>query len=203
MFRTDDYEKPVMILGIESSCDETAAAIVEDGARVLSNVVASQMSVHGKYDGIVFHAGTTRDPDGVLRTAGGRVLSVTALADTVAAALAALLVTAWPAMKLGSEFMPTLNEGTLFYMPTTLPGLSIEQAARLLQHQDRVLRTFPEVESVFGKAGRADTSTDPAPFSMMETTVVLKPEGQWSPKERWYLPSAEKTTMPRLVSVVT
>jgi Cu(I)/Ag(I) efflux system membrane protein CusA/SilA len=88
--------------------------------------------------------------------------------------------------KLGSEFMPPLNEGTILYMPTTLPGISVQQARDLLVTQDRVLKSFPEVERVFGKAGRAETSTDPAPLSMMETTVVLKPEDQWEPKPRWY-----------------
>ncbi len=87
---------------------------------------------------------------------------------------------------LGSEFMPPLQEGTLLYMPTTLPGISVTQAQELLETQDRVLRAFPEVERVHGKAGRADTSTDPAPFSMMETVVVLKPENQWRGRERWY-----------------
>ena len=88
--------------------------------------------------------------------------------------------------KLGSEFMPPLNEGTVLYMPTTMPGISVQSAQDLLQRQDRVLKSFPEVERVFGKAGRADTSTDPAPFSMMETTVVLKPQSEWRKKERWY-----------------
>jgi Cu(I)/Ag(I) efflux system membrane protein CusA/SilA len=88
--------------------------------------------------------------------------------------------------RLGSEFMPPLNEGTILYMPITLPGISVTQATELLQTQDRILKGFPEVDRVFGKAGRADTSTDPAPFSMMETTVVLKPEGEWRPKARWY-----------------
>jgi Cu(I)/Ag(I) efflux system membrane protein CusA/SilA len=88
--------------------------------------------------------------------------------------------------RLGSEFMPPLAEGTILYMPTTLPGVSVAQASDLLQRQDRVLEGFPEVERVFGKAGRADTSTDPAPFSMVETTVVLKPESAWRPKARWY-----------------
>ncbi len=82
--------------------------------------------------------------------------------------------------------MPPLNEGTILYMPTTLPGISVAQAQELMQMQDKVLRMFPEVERVFGKAGRADTSTDPAPFSMMETVVVLKPDDQWRGKERWY-----------------
>ncbi|TAL17924.1 efflux RND transporter permease subunit [bacterium] len=87
---------------------------------------------------------------------------------------------------LGQEFMPPLNEGTILYMPTTLPGLSVAQAEDLLTAQDKVLKSFPEVERVFGKAGRADSSTDPAPFSMMETTVILKPPEQWRGKERWY-----------------
>jgi len=89
-------------------------------------------------------------------------------------------------LKLGSEFMPPLNEGTILYMPTTLPGLSVTEAQKLLQLQDRILKDIPEVERVFGKAGRAETSTDPAPFSMMETTVVLKPHDEWRAKPRWY-----------------
>ncbi len=88
--------------------------------------------------------------------------------------------------KLGSEFMPPLKEGSILYMPTTLPGISVTAAQELLTTQDRVLKSFPEVERVFGKAGRAETSTDPAPFSMMETTVILKPEKEWRPKKRWY-----------------
>ncbi len=89
--------------------------------------------------------------------------------------------------KLGSEFMPPLNEGTILYMPSTIqPGVSVQQAMDILQTQDRVLKSFPEVVRVFGKAGRAETSTDPAPFSMMETTVILKPEDEWEPKPRWY-----------------
>src|SRR6185295_18542535 len=85
-----------------------------------------------------------------------------------------------------SEFMPPLYEGTLLYMPTTLPGLSVTEAERLLQVQDRLIREVPEVERVFGKAGRAETSTDPAPFSMFETVVVLKPHAQWRRHPRWY-----------------
>jgi Cu(I)/Ag(I) efflux system membrane protein CusA/SilA len=81
--------------------------------------------------------------------------------------------------RLGSEFMPPLDEGSLLYMPTTLPGISVGEAGRLLQQQDRILRSFPEVVSVHGKAGRAETSTDPAPFSMMETVVVLAPHETW------------------------
>ena len=104
---------------------------------------------------------------------------------TIALAIIALILT-YPAFaRLGSEFMPPLNEGMIFYMPTTLPGISVTQSARLLQMQDRMLKTFPEVEWVFGKAGRAETSTDPAPFSMGETTVMLKPESQWRPGMTW------------------
>ncbi|MBP8846436.1 MAG: efflux RND transporter permease subunit, partial [Thermoanaerobaculia bacterium] len=88
--------------------------------------------------------------------------------------------------RLGQEFMPPLGEGSILYMPTTLPGLSVTEAETLLQAQDRVLASFPEVETVHGKAGRAETSTDPAPFSMMETTVVLRPEREWRSRETWY-----------------
>jgi Cu(I)/Ag(I) efflux system membrane protein CusA/SilA len=105
---------------------------------------------------------------------------------TIAAA-ALLVVTTVPIyLRLGHEFMPPLNEGTLLYMPTTLPGISVTEAARVLQTQDRILMAFPEVESVHGKAGRAETSTDSAPFSMMETVIQLKPHAQWRPRERWY-----------------
>src|SRR5574338_395342 len=88
--------------------------------------------------------------------------------------------------RLGSEFMPPLNEGVLLYMPTTMPGISVTQTERLLQVMDKKLKSFPEVERVFGKAGRAETATDPAPFSMMETVVVLKPESEWPKAPRWY-----------------
>ena len=88
--------------------------------------------------------------------------------------------------QLGREFMPPLYEGTILYMPTTVPGISVTEAQRLMELEDRVLNSFPEVVSVHGKAGRADTSTDPAPFSMMETTVVLKPMNEWRFKQRWY-----------------
>lgn len=87
---------------------------------------------------------------------------------------------------LGSEFMPPLREGTVLYMPTTLPGISVTEASRLLQVQDQIIKGFPEVERVFGKAGRAESSTDPAPFSMMETVVILKPESEWRTVETWY-----------------
>ncbi len=87
---------------------------------------------------------------------------------------------------LGTEFMPPLHEGSILYMPTTLPGISVGEASKLLRMQDEVLKSFPEVASVHGKAGRAETATDPAPFSMMETVVLLKPESQWREKPRWY-----------------
>jgi Cu(I)/Ag(I) efflux system membrane protein CusA/SilA len=105
---------------------------------------------------------------------------------TIALAVLAVATTVPAYLRLGQEFMPRLNEGVLLYMPTTLPGISVTEASRLLQLQDRILRSFPEVERVFGKAGRAETSTDPAPFSMMETTVVLRPPSEWRPKGRWY-----------------
>src|SRR3989339_87383 len=105
---------------------------------------------------------------------------------TIAAALVLVLLTIPVYMKLGSEFMPPLNEGSILYMPTTLPGISVTEARKLLQTQDKILKSIPEVESVFGKAGRAETATDPAPFSMMETTVVLKPESEWRKNKRWY-----------------
>lgn len=108
-------------------------------------------------------------------------------AKTTVMVAALLVVGTIPAyLSLGSEFMPPLNEGTLLYMPTTLPGLSQTEAQRILQVQDRLIRTVPEVDRVFGKAGRADTATDPAPFSMMETVIVLKPEAQWREKPRWF-----------------
>ena len=97
------------------------------------------------------------------------------------AAVIALAVTTFPAMRLGSEFMPVLNEGTLLYMPATLPALSPTKSAELLQVQDKILKTFPEVASVFGKAGRAATATDPAPLEMFETVINLKPQNEWRP----------------------
>jgi Cu(I)/Ag(I) efflux system membrane protein CusA/SilA len=98
---------------------------------------------------------------------------------TVVAAICVLAVTVWPASQLGSEFMPNLNEGTLLFMPVTQPGLSVTKAAELLQTQDRIIKSFPEVVSVFGKAGRAMTATDPAPVEMSETVVNLKPPSEW------------------------
>jgi Cu(I)/Ag(I) efflux system membrane protein CusA/SilA len=108
--------------------------------------------------------------------------------STIAIGLLALLSAVPLAAKLGHEFMPALNEGDLLYMPITFPNISIEQAKQQLQTQDRILRSFPEVDTVFGKVGRAETPTDPAPLSMVETTVRLKPESEWRKKhhDRWY-----------------
>ncbi|MBI5549821.1 MAG: efflux RND transporter permease subunit, partial [Deltaproteobacteria bacterium] len=108
--------------------------------------------------------------------------------STVAIGLFAVLSAVPLALKLGHEFMPPLNEGDVLYMPTTFPNISIEEAKRQLQVQDRVLRGFPEVASVFGKVGRAETATDPAPLTMVETAVRLKPEEQWRKldRQRWY-----------------
>jgi copper/silver efflux system protein len=100
---------------------------------------------------------------------------------TIVLAVVVLGLTIWPARQLGSEFMPDLNEGTLMYMPTTLPGISVTQAGELLATQDRIIKSFPEVASVYGKAGRASTATDPAPMEMFETIIRLKPQNEWRP----------------------
>ena len=104
----------------------------------------------------------------------------------IAGALALVAATVPAFQKLGSEFMPPLDEGSLLYMPSTLPGISVGQAQQLLETQDRILKQFQEVETVLGKAGRAETPTDPAPLSMMETVVVLKPESEWRKVDTWY-----------------
>ena len=98
---------------------------------------------------------------------------------TLAIAAVILAITAIPALRLGGEFMPALDEGDLLYMPSALPGLSVSKASELLQQTDRLIKTVPEVERVFGKAGRADTATDPAPLEMFETTIQFKPRDQW------------------------
>ena len=106
---------------------------------------------------------------------------------TIAASILLVASTIPVYLSLGSEFMPPLREGTILYMPSAIePGMSVAEAQKALQTQDKILRTFPEVERVFGKAGRANTSTDPAPFTMMETTVTLKPESEWRHQPRWY-----------------
>ncbi|MBW8073187.1 MAG: CusA/CzcA family heavy metal efflux RND transporter [Ferrovum sp.] len=100
---------------------------------------------------------------------------------TLAIALVVLLTSIWPVSQLGGEFLPPLDEGDLLYMPSALPGLSAAKAAELLQQTDRLIKTVPEVKRVFGKAGRADTATDPAPLEMFETTIQFKPRDQWRP----------------------
>jgi Cu(I)/Ag(I) efflux system membrane protein CusA/SilA len=127
-----------------------------------------------------------------------RFLSISLAAIAVLSCLPILLLG-----KLGSEFMPPLNERDILYMPTTLPGVSITEASRILQVQDKLIKEFPEVERVFGKAGKAQTSTDPAPLDMMETTILLKPEDQWRTihLDRWYsgwAPSWIKPTLRRV-----
>ena len=103
---------------------------------------------------------------------------------TLSLAVALLVGSLYPVARLGSEFMPPLDEGDILYMPTTYPGLSITKAKELLQQTDKILKTFPEVESVFGKVGRAETATDPAPLAMIETTVRLKPRAEWPDSAR-------------------
>ncbi len=104
----------------------------------------------------------------------------------IAGAIAMVVVTIPIYQQLGSEFMPPLDEGTLLYMPSTLPGIAVAEAQKLMQIQNRIIKRFPEVLSVMGKSGRAETSTDPAPFSMMETIIVLKPQDQWRKIDTWY-----------------
>jgi Cu(I)/Ag(I) efflux system membrane protein CusA/SilA len=116
----------------------------------------------------------------------------------LAGAAAAAVMTVPVYQRLGSEFMPPLDEGVLLYMPSTLPGISETQAQQLLQTTDRILKGFPEVQSVMGKAGRAETSTDPAPLSMLETVIVLKPESQWPKVNTWYTSWAPKWALPAL-----
>ena len=109
------------------------------------------------------------------------VIAVVLARPAITLVIAGLVLTStlWPITRLGSEFMPPLDEGDLLYMPTALPGLAVGKATEILQQTDRILKTFPEVERVFGKMGRAESATDPAPLEMMETTLVLKPKSQW------------------------
>ncbi len=104
----------------------------------------------------------------------------------IAAAVALVIGTVPVYFKLGSEFMPPLEEGSILYMPTTMPGISITEAQKVLQVTDRIIKQFPEVQYVLGKAGRAETSTDPAPLSMLETVIILKPKSEWRKTETWY-----------------
>lgn len=115
---------------------------------------------------------------------------------TIVSALLLVLTTIPAYMQLGSEFMPPLYEGDLLYMPVTLPGISVTEARELMQTMDQILMDTPEVERVFGKAGRADTSLDPAPFSMLETTIVLKPMSEWRKVQRWYSAWPERLQVP-------
>src|SRR5438445_6524561 len=103
---------------------------------------------------------------------------------TLLAAGVVLAISAWPLQHIGGEFMPRLDEGDLLFMPSALPGLSAGKASELLQQTDRLIKTVPEVASVFGKAGRAETATDPAPLEMFETTIQFKPREQWRPGMR-------------------
>src|SRR5213594_2823601 len=118
----------------------------------------------------------------------------------VIAALVVVLITIPVYLRLGSEFMPPLNEGSILYMPITLPGIGITEASKYLQIQDKLLRQFQEIQSVYGKIGKSETATDPAPLSMVETTVVLKPEGEWRKehRRRWYSSWAPSWLKPQL-----
>jgi Cu(I)/Ag(I) efflux system membrane protein CusA/SilA len=116
----------------------------------------------------------------------------------IASAVAVVILTVPVFDKLGSEFMPPLDEGSLLYMPATLPGISVAQAQTLLQTQNRIIKSFPEVDTVLGKSGRAETSTDPAPFSMMESVIVLKPHQGWRKVPTWYDAWAPKWLRPTL-----
>jgi Cu(I)/Ag(I) efflux system membrane protein CusA/SilA len=104
----------------------------------------------------------------------------------IAGALVIVLLTVPLFWKIGSEFMPSVDEGSLLYMPSTMPGISIAESQKLLQVTDRILKGFPEVDHVMGKTGRADTATDPAPLSMLETVIVLKPQSEWRKTQTWY-----------------
>ncbi len=116
----------------------------------------------------------------------------------IAGAIAIVVATIPAYKKLGSEFMPPLNEGSILYMPITLPGIGVTEAAKYLQLQDKLIKQFPEVQSVYGKIGKSETATDPAPLSMVETTIVLKPENEWRTEriDRWYSKYAPEWSKP-------
>jgi Cu(I)/Ag(I) efflux system membrane protein CusA/SilA len=118
--------------------------------------------------------------------------------QVIAGALALIVITVPLFWVIGSEFLPPLEEGSILYMPSTMPGISIAESQKLLQVTDRMLKSFPEVEQVLGKAGRADTATDPAPLSMLETVIVLKPESQWRTTHTWYSSWAPNWILPVL-----
>ena len=158
---------------------------------------ADQVLRHGRCRGAVGDAGARADGRGHSRalaqrirqspqsTAGQRLPALAGSAcwqwprATLAVAALLLLTTIWPLSRLGGEFLPPLDEGDLLYMPSALPGLSAQKASELLQQTDRLIKTVPEVARVFGKAGRAETATDPAPLEMFETTIQFKPRDQW------------------------
>jgi copper/silver efflux system protein len=118
--------------------------------------------------------------------------------QVISGALVLVLATIPLFLKIGSEFMPSVDEGSLLYMPTTMPGISIAESQKLLQVTDRIIKGFPEVDHVLGKAGRADTATDPAPLSMLETVVVLKPQSKWRKTQTWYSSWAPNWLLPAL-----
>ncbi|MDD2898746.1 MAG: CusA/CzcA family heavy metal efflux RND transporter [Desulfuromonadaceae bacterium] len=121
----------------------------------------------------------------------------------IGGAILTVLATVPVALRLGSEFMPQLDEGSLLYMPSTMPGISVGEAQKLLQVTDRIIKKFPEVEQVLGKAGRAESSTDPAPLSMLETVIILKPQEQWRSVDTWYsgwAPGWMKSVLRRITS---
>ncbi|MGW8320733.1 MAG: efflux RND transporter permease subunit, partial [Thermodesulfobacteriota bacterium] len=120
----------------------------------------------------------------------------------IAGALLLMIATVPIYLRLGSEFMPPLEEGSILYMPTTMPGISITEAQKVLQVTDRIIRQFPEVEYVLGKAGRAETSTDPAPLSMLETVIILKPKSLWRKRDTWYSSWAPEWAKPLFRRVV-
>src|SRR5690606_14345691 len=119
----------------------------------------------------------------------------------VVGSVVVLAITVLPWRKLGSEFMPTLHEGAILFMPTTVPGVSIAQANEIMRYQDSVLASFPEVQTVLGKAGRAETATDPAPLDMYETTITLRPESEWRPGVTYDGLLAEMDSAVRLAGV--
>src|SRR6266481_900416 len=124
-------------------------------------------------------------------------------AQVIAGALALVVLTIPLFWRLGSEFMPPLDEGSLLYMPTTMPGISIGESQRLLQVTDGILKSFPEVDHVLGKTGRTDSATDPAPLSMLETVIVLKPQSEWRQTKVWYSAWAPKFLLPVLRHVTS
>ncbi len=116
----------------------------------------------------------------------------------ISTALLLVIITIPVFQRLGSEFMPPLEEGAILYMPSTMPGISITEAQHLLQITDRIIMRFPEVDRILGKAGRAETATDPAPLSMLETVIILKPKSEWRRTHTWYSSWSPEWTKPIL-----